>query len=268
MSPFQDMTRAVTVRYNDKVKKFCSPLFDYFNLNQFYYVKITNDGCLYSVDSHPMFAEYWAAEYCDKYSLYRHPKFFRSEVSVITQSQDKNLGDMISTLQVLFNFQTWLRIVDKVEDGIEEFGFSSPTASPILGAGLMNEIPLFRLFMKKFREEHKQVFSKLDDFQVDIARIVGADFYKNDLPEMPKVLERRNLLRSLGIEFEDKLTPREIRALKLLLDGYSAGKIALKTFVSRRTVEHLMERLKEKLCCFSKAELVQKARELERLGLF
>lgn len=268
MSLYQDMTRAVTVRYNDKVKKFCSPLFDYFNLNQFYYVKITNDGCLYSVDSHPMFAEYWAAEYCDKYALYRHPKYFRSEVSVITQSPSDSLTDMISTLQVLFNFQTWFRIVDKVEDGIEEFGFSSPSISPILGAGLLSEVPLFRLFMKKFKEGNPQIFSKCNDYQIDIAKLIGPDFYKNDLPEMPEVVARRNLLKSLGIEFEDRLTPREIRALKLLLDGYSAGKIALKTFVSRRTAEHLIERLKEKLSCFSKIELIQKARELERLGLF
>lgn len=265
MSRYRDMIECGTVRHSNRVKKFCDPLFECFNLNQFYYVKITDNGSMYSLDSHLPFIDYWASEKWKlSYPFYRHPRFIKEDVNVITDTNDPNLKGMISSLKELFNFQSWLRIVNRVSDGIEEFGFSSPSASTMQIAMMQREVPLFQLFLKNFKKENTVVFSKLEDHQIDIANMVGLDFYKDDLPVIPRSEAINKLLRSFGRE--ESLLKSDLLMLKFLLDGLSAGHIAVQVSLSKRTIEHRMERLKEKLGCHSKAELIQKARDLEHLG--
>jgi len=64
------------------------------------------------------------------------------------------------------------------------------------------------------------------------------------------------------------LSSIELNVMNLLLEGYSAAQIALRLFRSSRTVEHHIERIKEKLGCCSKGELIQKARKMERFNCF
>lgn len=70
----------------------------------------------------------------------------------------------------------------------------------------------------------------------------------------------------MGIGFD--LSPKESEVTQWMLRGYSAGKLAPKAFFSRRTAEHHVESMKQKLGCSIKAELIQIAREMERMGIF
>ena len=85
--------------------------------------------------------------------------------------------------------------------------------------------------------------------------LVGANFFSE-----------KKFLKNLGIEVSCSV--REIEVMKLLLEGYSASQIGKEIFLSRRTIEHHLERIKDKLGCTSRAELIQKARELEALEYF
>jgi len=268
MSTYDDLIDSVTVRHNDKILSTCSGVFDFFGFNQFYYVKITDQGYFSTIDSHAAFAEYWTSEKCYlNYPYYRHPKFYKEGLSVIQNVENKNLRAFLDPLRNMFNFQSWIRVINKLPDGMEEFGFSSCSIfNNFQCSQILNEIGLLRAFLKIFKIENKNLFSKIEDRQINIAELIGPDFYKNDMPIIPQSVGKKALLEKLGIEIGPPLTLREVEIAKLLLAGYSARKIASQVYLSKRTVEHAIERLKEKLSCQSKSELVQKARELEHFG--
>ncbi len=84
---------------------------------------------------------------------------------------------------------------------------------------------------------------------------------------MNNVKGREAFLAKIGVDTKIQLSKQETRSLKGLLKGYTATQIAIQLHLSRRTIEHHIVQIKSKLSCFSKTELVQRAQELECLGL-
>lgn len=267
MSSFQFLSRSISCCYSDIIKRSCESLFYYFNLNHFYYTRITNGGYFTSLDSHADWSQYYASEKLFLRTPYfRQPRLVRKGVRLLKDLRDSAYEDVYNRGKSKFDFNLTLQLIDEFPDGIEIFGFSSNFSNEMQIALLLNELPLIRLFTKKFREGNPFLFSKLEDNQIDIAGVIGAAFYESAIPTTPQCVARQDFLQKMGIRCGDPLTPRENDVIKLLLQGYSAGKIAPAIHLSKRTVEHHIERMKEKLGCDSKADLIQKARELERYG--
>lgn len=269
MSALKDLTESVTSRYGDRMQKACSHLFDFFGLNQFFYYKICNSGRFVLLDSCAAWSEYYESEklyLIDPY--FRHPRFFQEGVVLLKDVEDQSLKRILNLGKEKFHFGFILKLINKTPDGIEAFGFSSRSSSENQVSLLLSELPLLRLFAKRFREDQQFLFSRLEDNQIDFAKLVGPTFYENSLGIASYSRVREKFLQRLGFNGAASLTAREIGVVKLVLQGYSAGKIASQVFLSKRTVEHHIERIKEKLGCDSKANLIQKARELDLLGCF
>lgn len=158
-----------------------------------------------------------------------------------------------------------MHLISKIPGGMEVFGFSSASSSNEQLAILFSEMPLIKLFIQKFKEENFQLLSKLEDNQIDLAQLIGPSFYEKQEPKMLRFKSRKRFLEAMGIEC--LLSLREKEVAMSLLNGLSARKIAAQLFLSTRTVEHHIERIKIKLNCDAKVDLVQKARELQELGL-
>ena len=62
MNPFEEMTKAVTIRHSDRIKKLCSPLFESSPINYFGYCQIKNTGEYTYLGSAVAWSEYFAAE--------------------------------------------------------------------------------------------------------------------------------------------------------------------------------------------------------------
>lgn len=75
-----------------------------------------------------------------------------------------------------------------------------------------------------------------------------------DAPTDPQTAERPQLL--------DPLTPKEIRVLQLLAEGYSNSAIAEKLFVSDSTVRTHLRNINNKVCAHSRTQAVAIARRL------
>jgi DNA-binding CsgD family transcriptional regulator len=127
----------------------------------------------------------------------------------------------------------------------------------------VQEIPLLKLFIKNFQKELLPSFAVLKDNEVDIGAILGPKF--NKLEIIPPD-HRDALVKQFGIELPNPLTLREQEVMKELLYGYSASQIGDTLFLSKRTVEHHLERIKDKLNVISKSDLIQKAQLLDSLG--
>ena len=265
MDSFQDLTQAVTCRYHDKIKKACTPLFEHFNVNNFWYDAISNSGHHTYVGSHLEWCEYFNAEklYLN-FPYFRHPKFFHSGASVMEGLQDESLMRVLGSARTKFNIhQQSLLLTNKTSNGVELYGFSFKRMDLAM---IFNELPLLRLFVKKFREENQFLFSRMKDNLIDLAKLIGPTFYEESaVASKAQFTRRQEFLKKLGIK--NPLSPREEEVIKLLNQGYSATQIGKQIFLSPRTIEHHLERMKEKLGCNSKVELIQRARELEYYGL-
>lgn len=266
MSSFREILRKVSCRFNDEIQKACNPLFEALNLNQFLYYKIKSNGSFTFLGNYADWYEYFESEqFHINYPYFRDPKYQKSGIVLLKEVQDSLLEPSFNAGRDKFNLNISLKVMHKTDDCIESFGFSSSSANERQTAILLNAVPLFRLFVKKFREENRALFSRLEDTQTNIAKLIGPSFYERSsvMPELPG---SNFLLGSIGIEAKNCLTPHEVAVTRLMLKGYSASQIGRQLFRSKRTIEHRIEKIKDKLLCRSKRELMQKAQELEQFG--
>jgi len=199
--------------------------------------------------------------------FHRHPMHFQEGICLLKHVHDNNFSEIMQSASSGFNINLSLKLLNNTNDGFEAFVFSSISSDQTYIEMLLNELPMLRLFIKKFRDENEGVFRAAEENQMDLGGLLGPVFYQNSMPAVQRPIARQAFLKKMGIDVDAVLSLREIEVIKLLLEGYSAGKIAPQIHLSRRTVEHHVERIKDKLGCDSKEQLIQKARELERFGI-
>lgn len=270
MSSYLKMIQSVTTKYHDRIKNETSSFCEYFHLAQFWYNKIDDRGSLASFSNFPEWTEYFGHEKLyEKCPMLRHSKYLQEGVKIF--STDNDVESMVNNSIISrfyngkanYHLNTWVVFVNKTKDGSEQFGFF--VKKPALSL-FFNESQLVRLFMKKIKENMTFVFSKLEDNQINLLDVLGSSFFAGASLGVSQDSERQTLLKKIGGEWQACLTPQEMRVIELVLQGYSASAIAPQVFLAKRTVDHYLERIKEKLDCHSKTELIQKAREMEELG--
>lgn len=248
---------------NDVVLSICADFFEYLNLNHFWYYKITNQGDISFIGSQAEWTELFAAEkFFLIYPQLRPPFCAIPDITLHKDVQDPSLKK-IYELSSKFGVRQSLVFNFKTPEGMEEFGFSSSASCEKQTSIFLNKMPLFKFFIRKFKSENRGLLSKLQDRQVNIGSLIGPEFYKDN---PPKTFPKNLLLNKMGIEYKRPLSSIESDVVNLMLDGYSASECATQLFRSRRTVEHHIERIKDKLECRSRAELIQKVNLLRELG--
>jgi len=268
MDPYDYLLSGVTCRHNDTIKKACAPLFAFLNLNEMWYYKITHGGFKTYLGSNPAWSERYASQkhYLNS-PLHCHPKFYSEGVHILRAIPDKGVENVLKDSRDTFSTHPSLLLINRIPDGVEAFGFSSPSDSEEQVHMMLCELQMLKLFTRKFQDENRSLFSVLDDHQINLAEIIGPRFYQNRFSVVPnRHAQRKAFLQKMGIDCNSPLTSREIEVEKLLLLGLSASKVAQEVYLAKRTVEHHIERIKDKLGCGSKTELIQKARELEQFG--
>lgn len=266
MESLQVMQRNVSRVFYNKLKKFSAPLVDCFGISHFCYNRITNSGFYVYTGICPEWEEYcWSEKmYLNDPSL-RHPDNFCSGVSHLRVIKDEKWNEYNLKACEKFQINCSLLLRNKTANGIESFGFALQSTDPLQHVTLLNELPLLKLFIRRFQEEFRSLNSVLEDNQVDLASIIGPTFNNIASPIMSKPIQREQFLKKMGIAVPS-LTLRELEIVRELPKGYSASQIGNELFISTRTVEHHLDRIKDKFCCSSKSELIQKVRELESLG--
>lgn len=263
MDAFKEMTKAVTLRYSENIRKKYSNFFHKLNINNFWHFKTTNEGKYYYFGTNSECSEYFSENkfYLD-YPYYRHPKHFHSGISFMKDVVDNNYTEIQRSLMRKYNHQHPILFMNKTHEGIEAFGFCSNNESSQQIGLLINQIPILQQFCKKFITDNQSITLSLKENQIDLAKIIGSKFYEAGPPVLPPI--PTNLNETFGLDYLISKTEKEILTWVIL--GLSAFQISIRLNRSKRTVEHHLERLKNKLDCSSKAELIQKGRELEKWG--
>lgn len=252
MRELLQMTRKVNVKTGDKLRRFCAPLIQHFGISHFYHYQLSNSGhyaaaglnqewheCFFS-NSYPLAAPYL-----------RNPKKVNSPIIFTQAIEDKDWKKVLQVASKEFNINLGLQLMNQTSEGVEAFGFGLKSNDSLQHFALLNELPLIHRFIHEYRKEFPITLLK-DNF-VDLASLIGPSF--NEVNPLPDFLN-----------FSNPLTRREQEVIEQLLKGYSAAEIGARLFLSKRTVENHLERLKDKFDCNSKAELIQKSREMESMG--
>lgn len=169
-----------------------------------------------------------------------------------------------SDRQRFFNMDHGLVVVNHQKDYLETGCFSGCLAKRPLYNTFLQEMGLFREFLHSFSQNlnrtHQSLLEeglRIEDLKVD----------SDSLLQELSVVERENLIASLGYSKFLKLSKQEIVCLNLLIEHLTYEEIARKMKLSPRTIEHYMESAKIKLEVEDRVELFAFARKLKQLGL-
>lgn len=268
MTTLVEMVQNGTIRHHNKIKAFCRPLEDYFGVNCFTYNKVLNSGHFYSLGSHPGWIEHYYSEklYLNQPHI-RHPHNFRNGISLLKNIKCEKYIHNNQIAKEKFNVSPGLVILNHVPNGLEMIGLDTNTSNLMHDSLMINEINLIKCFIDKFITENKSLLNILEESAVNMEVLMGDKFKVADISIMGQMNNRKDFLKKMGVDIPETLTARENEVLTHLVEGKSATQIAIALHLSSRTIEHHLEKLKNKLNCHSKTELIKKARKIELFSL-
>lgn len=248
------MNRKVTNKMDTSIRKFCSPLIDHFGLSHFYHFLLTDSGGYAAGGLNRDWHDCFFSENLLLSFLPEYQKIKGSQGRVIFHQafQNKNMQKILKRGSDEFKVNLGLHLGFQTDDGHEAFGFGLKTQDPVRHMALLNELPLINMFINEYRKKFQ--ISYLKDNLVPIT--IHSNLLSTETPSSP-------LLKVF--QTTPRFTKRENDVIRHLLNGCTAYEISKKLYLSKRTVEHYLERMKEKLDCCSKSELIQKARKLHSL---
>ncbi|MFI5343264.1 MAG: helix-turn-helix transcriptional regulator [Chlamydiales bacterium] len=267
MTNLQEMQRNTVRLCHDKLKKFCEPLVICFDVNHFYHTRLSHSGRLVNLGLAVNWEEFFiSSAFALQWPTLRNPQLFKSDIVLLKIFDDETTTSQLQVARNQFNINYSFELIYKTNEGQETFGFGLKSPNPIHQIAFIKEIPLLRLFIKRYKEEFKSHINTFRDYEVDFGSLIGPAFNQTLIDNENE--KRNQFLQKMGIGTLAHLSHREKDVIKYLTKGYTASQISKELFISTRTVEHHLEHLKDKLDCFSKSELIQKALELELIGCF
>ncbi|MEI6806472.1 MAG: helix-turn-helix transcriptional regulator [Myxococcaceae bacterium] len=270
MNPVIESTKLATEQNLKSVKHGSSILLDYFNLNNFYYYKITESGDFFLFDDNLGVLDFLdSQEFIFKHRYYCHPKYHRSGCKIEKTSSNPLLVGLETTqkffLEAKFNLS--VSIVEKTDGAVEEFGFHSAQTTEDQSNFVFNHIDEIKLFAQWFLKNNTQLVSFLNESKTNLPRLIGDVFYSNRIQEADSIhFRRESFLKELGMTQKPNLSSADQEVLRLTSQGFTPYQIGNLLHRSKRTIEHRIESLKQKLACHSKVELLQKSQEIHRWG--
>lgn len=264
-----EMLRKVTSsRYHDQMMRFVAPLSDHFGVNHFWYYKITHSGHYSYFGTHADWNEYCVNEsLLINFPVLRHPEIIQNKVTLMKAYEDSAYQNVLKEVWDKFNINFNINLLNKVENGVEAFGFATRFNDAKADERLLNQLPMLTHFIKIFRANNNKIFELLEDHQIDLSSELGPVFFERP-KELSFPFDQEQFLEKIGCGFFSSLTDREMEILKYLAHGFPAPYIAQQVHLSRRTVEAYIGIIKEKLGCVSKTELIQKAHDIISINFY
>lgn len=247
-------------KYKDKIAQVLDPLKVHFGIDVFWHYSIQPDGHFMHLSSTPDVMEgYFENGNHLSNPFFKHPKYYKPQAILTHQIKDIDYQKTLEFTKKQYKYDRSLLILDQKENGYHGIGFATTHDSQQLNH-LFQDLDLVHKFLKYYHTEMEEVFKKVDDQKIPLAQILGTRFLTPPAPNLFGVskMKRRLFLDAIGHKkslIKIHLTPREIDCIAWHLQGKTAAQIAERLQLSRRTVEHYMETLKEKLGCRSKTEI-------------
>lgn len=266
--PYKKLVESFNTRYASKINRYCERFFRLLDLSHFWILKSDEEGGFWSFGTHASWCEYLIEErFHLLYPYCRDPKFFKNEIALFGPGLDEILDHFLDYGKDHFDLEKSIQILEKDQKGFSAFGFTLSNSKKRDVNELLRRVPLLKSFVHSFKQEHRGLFFFLEDYKPNFKELLGSTYFEKP-SYLLKEQEKEDFLKELQAKSKTSLTSREKEVLSWMTRGHSASQIATFLHLSRRTVEHHIERMKEKLNCHSKWELLQKKEEIEPFYTF
>lgn len=236
--------------YAKRMLALCHPLKQALGIDTVWYSAIGAKGEFAHVSNTPENTRhYFENEGFLNNPFLRHPRNFSEGFYHLSDVAETTYLDSQKKHNETFGIDHLLFLSKKQKTKCHIFGFASTQKNLPLPTIYLNHSSLLDQFTDHFLEEVGTY--SMEPFQVELPALVGSSFFADN-----KVLQdsMSNFVTSLGYQ---KLSAREKECLVWFLKGKTAQQTADFLNLSRRTVETYFENIKDKLGCYSKAEILQ-----------
>ncbi|MFV0340601.1 MAG: helix-turn-helix transcriptional regulator [Parachlamydiaceae bacterium] len=256
MNNLNDLVNPFSGKYDRKIKEICRPLNDCLKIPYFAYYQFDAQGNFCYLTNCVEPADFY---YSEKFYLsnpfFVHPDLLRTGSVITTTIQSEEYLHTLEASQRKYQFTTAFLMVEKNEGIVEGFLFGTKSKDPRFENCYFSNIDLLKKFNRYFVQAAAPIIRKMKEEPFNIHQARGNAFLQRDplLPLSSFDPNVESFLKAIS-----PLSPREMECLDLFRKGHSAQATAAKMGLSRRTVEHYFESIKEKLECNSKWDLLSK----------
>jgi DNA-binding CsgD family transcriptional regulator len=250
MSDLTEMIKRYTIKHDRKIKSICAPLKD-LGISSFCYFRTEQDGRFLNISSHgeSLYFMFEKELYLESPYL-SHPHLLRSGHLLFPDSFNPTyFNPVMNCFQVRHLFSIF-----QVLEAVECFSFALMGSEKFDTRVFFDHYDLLLKFSRYFKREAKDLIGRMEAEGFNIKKIKGDTFFKTD-PSAPLCNEDPNIKKFLKMILP--LSRREQQCLELFKQGKSAQATGAILGISQRTVEFYFDNIKNKLCCYSKAELLE-----------
>lgn len=278
MSDFHKLAR-YSNRHQQKFQKICQPLFDTFKINYFFHQSVTDSGDYIGLGTQPDFVHFYFEERLHECNPFiTQSENVKSGIYLFDTVQNNDFKDSMRVIEEKYNLKQSIVIVEREGSRCHQYGFAVPSKQCDIKMLVLNELPLFKQFIKFFNEEADSILKEMQHDSVSLPKNLKTSykrkyvFESNIIPEvqldrLEKLMFLSKMKMPRSILRQPKLSKREKECLNLYLSGFTAKEIGEELQISYRTVEFYMGNIRNKLSCHKKSDLFALLYSVRELGL-
>jgi len=257
-------------KYAEALAKVIVPLRE-FNINFIKYIRLYDDGSQMIMCSNANWLDYYFARQLHRYPMlgdYQYPEKISDQFSALLSVGLPQIPEITSALK-LFNIGDYIVLVEKCEDHVRYVYFASHLKNNSINNFFVNNISLLKDFVLYLQRALATEIAECVATRVQVDRpiyhlhqnkITSASISSETKRQFFSKIALSGLCGQAGATI--KFSKREYSCIKYLLQGYTAAGIAELLELSRRTIEHYIANIKQKLKCSTKTELIAKIRAM------
>lgn len=258
------------VKHFNQMQKTTQPLRHHFGISYFSYHRIDHKGKYTVLVDRPDWAEHYVSEQIFLHDPYLgHPSSYQSGIYLIdSQGSEGYKTQVLKAGKKILDMDLGVILIEKNEEAVEFFGFSSNKKNSSLESVYLNHPELLRSFTVHFKTTFHSILAQMSDSGIQLSQLKKQKLlYSSFLPPPISSSKRISYYKDLGMDEMiikcEKLAPREKQCIKFLLQNLSAKETAFLLGLSTRTVEYYFENIKNKWDCSTKQEILRLAKKLE-----
>lgn len=251
------------LQYADELRTICQPL-NQINITYFGYAFIDKQGQFSVLNNDPHFLEH-----------YLNKNYYNADIHLAELNQSNNYivldsleltkeSKSINDDAMKFGIKHIFSIVEVDQRGTHYYHFANNSQDFSINQFYINNIDLLKLFIKYFHECINSTAHLLQAYNVKFT--IDDDspgFSVNDeATTFDHLSKRNNFIKAInsvnaGISSPSlKLSPQQMKCIKLLTNGLSAKQVAHHLNLSKRTVENYLAKIRYQLGCTNSKEII------------
>lgn len=257
-----------------EVNEICKPLFDFYNITHFGYIRVYKDGSQACLNTHPTLLKHVLdADFAD--STNYNPELTQPASSVILWKDGGTFLPKKSRLLIekkifdskeYFNVNDGIAIVEGHKDYYDAFNFATNKENSSIVDFYFNNFDILKLFILYFKDKAQKLMNKAHANKIVLPWLHNNDVKKNfHQDEIKKRNQKEEFLKRItpkrfflgGRYSHIFLTLKQLQCLILLATNHTAKQAAKRLNVSPRTIEYHINIMKAKLECDNLNNLIQ-----------